>query len=307
MPMEVEQNLNTIQQPYAQLPIVGPSNVAQVQYVPPVAPGPYVGQETYVPPQPMAPPPVVLPPSGCDACGVAIEEGCIVVPYRSGWTFGFDAAVLEPQITRGEFGSWPDESTGAGRLMLGYEDPEGIGLRGIVWGLSDEFRAASEDVELRMGTFHFDIYKSIVSNRGGELLLGFGSDYGSLEFGLPDENDRSRFSGGGGSVFAEGYYPFLRKPRWELGFAGQTRMSVLFGNWRDDTGSVIPPTNHDTMTTFEMSSGLEFRRRFGLCADHYWFARIMGEYQVWRSDWMSNFAGTSVGLVGTNFSFGLNW
>jgi hypothetical protein len=299
-------NATNVRAPYAQLPIMpegSPPSAAlqplvQSQYLQPPATSPPPGSLTYVPPEGAAPP-------CCEVCGNPNE--CCSDCYRSGWTLAIDFAALEPRVTRGEFGSWPDEAAGAGRLTLGYEDPDGVGVRGIFWGLHDDVDAVSTDVELQMAAVHLDFYKSIVSPRHGEMLLGFGGAYGSLEFRLPDVDDRSRFTGGGASVFAEGYYPGIRRPRWELAFVGQTRMSLLTGDWRDDTHSVVAPTDNDTMSVFEISYGIEFRRRFGRLADHYWFVRLMDEYQLWTSDWMSNFIGSGVGLTGTNLSLGFTW
>jgi hypothetical protein len=307
VPMEMEQKLSTVQQAYAQLPLGTQTNVAQVQYAqPPAEQGPYFAPGTYVPPVSTETPCVIAPPTCCEVCGCtghcAEECNC----YRSGWTLGFDVAALEPQVTRGEFGSFPDEASAAIRATLGYEACDGWGIRGIFWGFHDDIDAVSDDVELQMGAFHLDLYKAITPGRG-ELLIGFGPAAGNLEFRLPDINGRSEFSGGGGSVFAEGYYPFWRRTRWEMAFTGQTRMSLLTGNWKDDTGSVIPPTDDDSMSVFEISYGWELRRRFGQYADHYWYVRIMSEYQRWTSDWMGRFIASGVGLTGTNFSFGVTW
>jgi hypothetical protein len=61
------------------------------------------------------------------------------------------------------------------------------------------------------------------------------------------------------------------------------------------------------MSITELAWGLEYRRSFGACLDHSWYAGILAEYQRWQSDWMSNLSGTSVGVSGLNIYTGINW
>jgi hypothetical protein len=303
LPMAVDANLANVQPAYAQLAVAPQPSVVQTQYVPPepAMPGPILA------PQPVDVPYVIAEPAPCcEVCGssggCSCDDGC----YRSGWTFGFELYGLRSHVTDSQFGRWTDDAGGAARFTLGYEWADGFGVRAIAWGYSDEERPPAGDVELSLGTIHLDMYKAIVTRRG-ELLLGGGPAIGNVEFWLPALRDRSEFNGAGGSIFVSGYAPFLERKRWEVGVIGETRVSLLVGDWEDDTGFVIPPTDGDTMSVLELAFGVEVRRRFGRLGDHYWFFRVMPEFQQWSSAWMDEFIDSSIGLAGTNFSLGVTW
>lgn len=225
---------------------------------------------------------------------------------RSGWKLGFELYGLQSHVTDGAFGRWPDDGGGALRISLGYEWMNGFGIRASSWGFGEDANLAGPDVELRMGTFQLDFYKAVVSGHG-ELTIGAGPAGSRLEFRLPSLNQETEFRGGGATVFAEGYYPFYRRPLWELAFVGETRMSLVTGDWRDNGGAIVDDTDGDTMSIWEIGFGLEFRRRFGRLGDHYWFIQAMPEHQVWSSPWMDSQLGSSVALTGMNLNFGLSW
>ncbi len=192
------------------------------------------------------------------------------------------------------------------RVVLGYEDPQGIGIRARFWGLGQEAEAQADDVDLGMGTFQLDLYKRIFLERG-EIVIGAGPASAGLEFD-PASDGHSRFEGAGGDVFVDGYYGLLYFERSELGAVVRARHSILLGDWRDTTGgTVVPRTDNDTMSITELAWGLEYRHPFGACQDHSWYVGVLAEYQRWQSDWMSNLAGTSIGVSGVNIYTGLNW
>ena len=102
--------------------------------------------------------------------------------------------------------------------------------------------------------------------------------------------------------------PLIEFDTSQLGAVARARYSILLGDWRDTTGGVIVPrTDNDTLSVTELAWGVEYRRRFGMCEDHSWFFGVLAEYQRWQSDWMSNLAGTSIGVSGLNIYTGLNW
>jgi hypothetical protein len=228
-------------------------------------------------------------------------------PLRtSSWTAAVELIPTVTRLTDWQFGRWEDDSTLALRLILGYEDPEGIGVRARFWGLSQDAETPADDVELNMGSFNLDLYKRVLLDRG-ELAFGGGPASGGLEFKLSDDT-HSRFEGAGGDMFLDGYYALVEFDKAELGAVARGRYTILLGDWRDTTGDlIVPSTDNDTMTVAELAWGLELRRRFGPCEDHSWFLGILAEYQRWQSDWMSNLAGTSIGASGVNFYTGLNW
>ncbi|MGD9635895.1 MAG: hypothetical protein AB7G28_11060 [Pirellulales bacterium] len=263
---------------------------------------PTSGTATFVSPYPapQSAGEVIIPPSTDAWCVPPQPPG-----RTSSWTAAIELIPSFAHVTDGQFGRWDDDGTLALRLLLGYEDPEGIGIRARFWALSQASETQLDDVELNMGKFDLDLYKRFFLERG-EIALGAGPSSGGLEFKL-DGDGHSRFEGAGGTVFLDGYYGLIYFDHSELGAVGRARYSMLIGDWRDTTGFLIPPTDNDTMGVTEIAWGLEYRSRFGPCEDHSWFVGVLAEYQRWQSDWMSNLAGTSVGVSGVNVYTGLNW
>jgi hypothetical protein len=243
---------------------------------------------------------VIVPPSSDNWC-LPQQEPC----RTSSWTAAIELIPTVTRVTDGPLGRWEDDSSLAIRLILGYEDPEGIGVRARVWALAQDAETSVDDVELNMGSFDVDLYKRVLIDRG-ELAFGGGPSSGALEFKLSD-NSYSKYEGAGATMFLDGYYGLVEFDKSELGAIARARYSILLGDWHDTTGFVIPPTDNDTMSIAELAWGLEFRRRFGQCDDHSWFIGVLAEYQRWQSDWMGRFAGSSVGASGVNIYTGLNW
>jgi hypothetical protein len=237
------------------------------------------------------------------------SDGWCLPPQEPGRTSSWTAAVeLIPTVTRitdGQFGRWEDDSSLAIRLILGYEDPEGIGIRARFWGLAQDAETPADDVELNMGKFDFDLYKRVLIDRG-ELAFGGGPSSGLLEFKLSD-GSYSKFEGAGATMFLDGYYGLIEFEKAELGAIARARYSILLGDWHDTTGVLLPSTENDTMSIAELAWGLEYRRRFGHGEDHSWFVGVLAEYQRWQSDWMTYFSGSSVGASGVNVYTGINW
>jgi hypothetical protein len=231
---------------------------------------------------------------------------CTGRPRYDHWMFDVELIPTLLHVTRGEFGSWDSDHAPAGRFTLGYEKADGIGVRGRFWAFDQEATTYDRDVDASAYLFQFDLYKRLIVG-DTEILLGAGSTAGHLEFELVPERTESDFSGGGYSLFAEGYQPLLRGEKSELGFVARGRMSMMIGNWDDTTGSVIPPTDRDTMTVFEIAVGAEYRRYFGEFEDKYWHLGLFVEGQRWESDWMGAFLGSSATFTGANVNFGVAW
>ncbi len=273
-------------------------------YPTPVLPAPTVippanGPTLYPPPEGMAD--RVVTPSSDSWCIPPQQPG-----RTSSWTAAVELIPSQTYVTDGQFGPWDDNGTLALRLLLGYEDPEGLGVRARFWGLSREAETQADDIELNMFKFDVDLYKRIWLEHG-DLAIGAGPSSGDVEFLLSDHT-HSYFEGAGGVIFVDGYYTLVDFDRSELGAIVRARHSILLGDWRDTTGGlIVPRTNNDTMSVTELAWGLEYRRRFGSCDDHSWFLGLLAEYQRWQSDWLSNLAGTSIGVSGLDIYTGLNW
>jgi hypothetical protein len=175
--------------------------------------------------------------------------------------------------------------------------------------------AQIEDVELRAGAFDFDLYKRFFID-DAELVLGGGPVSRILEFDQSG-NGYSRYSGGGLSLFAEGFVPLLEFPNSVLGQVGRARVALTTGDWKDTTdqmqsgapgpNNIVPGTDHDSLTATEFAWGLEYRRRFGREEDHSWYVAVLAEHQRWQSDRMGAFMGMSVSFTGLNLNSGISW
>ena len=227
--------------------------------------------------------------------------------YANGaWTVGVSVVPTEMNMTRGKFGTWDDDHGTAVRWVIGWEGPEGGGIRGRGWGFGLESDTPSaDDVELTAGMFSLDLYKRL-RGRQGELLLGVGTAGGQLEFHVPDYTN-TRFEGGGLGAFAEGRFPIHQFERGDLGVIGRGRYTVLRGDWHDKNVVLMPPTNHEMLSVFEAAVGLEYRHLFGRGDDHYWYVSLSSEIQQWQSPMMDQFLYSSIGFTGVGVDLGMVW
>ena len=270
---------------------------------------------TYIPPQPsgaqlmtIAPGEMVYPPSEC-------WDGPPVVCRTDSWNADVEFIVTNAHVTRANFGSWPEDEALALRLILGYEEPGGLGVRVRLWGMGQDVRAFSEDVEIQAAALDLDMYKRLLI-QDTQLALGIGPGSRTLEFSQRG-NGYSRFAGGGMSVFAEGSVPLACFERSELAMIGRARTTLLVGEWRDTTDqdsmgapgpeNIVPGTDDDSMSVVELAWGLEYRRRFGKRQDHDWSLGLLVEHQRWESEWMGVFMGSAVSFTGLNLRTSLTW
>jgi hypothetical protein len=227
-------------------------------------------------------------------------------PRSGDWTFGAEVGPSDLHLAGPFFGHF-DHSGVTFDFGLGYEWATGYGIRGEFWGFGQDANDARDDTEVGAATFDIDLYKRIFVDYT-ELVVGAGSRAADLDFRQTSDNTHSEFTGGGIDVFGEWYHPLYIGPVYEFAFVGLGRMSLVEGDWRDKTGgALVPDTNHDMLTIFEASFGLELRRRFGELHDKYWYISVMPDIQQWQSQWMTANVGSSAGFTGTNFNFGLAW
>jgi hypothetical protein len=112
-----------------------------------------------------------------------------------------------------------------------------------------------------------------------------------------DETVRS-FNGLGGSLAAEGFYPFLRFDKTDIGVTGRGRLSVL-GPLEDNLA------DSQAMLVDELGIGLDLRCRFGKHEEKMWLLRVGRDYQFW-SDVSAPFS-IDQRIEATSFTVGFAW
>lgn len=249
-------------------------------------------------PYPTYPQTMVAPPPG--------EPEWCESPYRnSAWRFEIAFIPTISHVSEMAFGDWEDDPSLAIRVKLGYEDPNGVGIRFQVWGFGqDDVRTPAANVALDASTFYIDFYKRLFID-DAELVLGAGVAGADLDFKFPFFNDEARFSGGGISVFGEGFYPIAQFRKVDIGSVARARIAILDGKWEDDGTPFIADTSHDMMTIMELAWGLQLRRRFGRLEDKYWYMEFVPEIQRWESASLPDTV--DPGFRGTAINFGLAW
>ena len=136
-------------------------------------------------------------------------------------------------------------------------------------------------------------------------MLGGGLAGSYLKYKLAHFSNKADYSGGGISIFGEGFYPLWQFKKTDIGSIGRGRIALMSGEWNDNGMPFINETDHDTMTIVEVAWGLELRRRFGLNEEKYWYIDLMPEFQRWDSASLPDAVDPS--FQGTNISFGLAW
>jgi hypothetical protein len=227
-------------------------------------------------------------------------------PYRSGgWRFGVDFIPTISNVSDAAFGDWEDDPSLALRLELAYESPSGFGVRTQIWGFSEsDVKTPASAVNLDASTFYFDLYKRFFIE-DAELALGGGLAGGHLGYGLPFFDEEADFTGGGVSLFGEGFYPFWRFRTTDIGGIANGRLTLLSGEWEDDGTPFMTDTDHDQTTIMELAWGLELRRRVGRQQDKYWYLRLMHDMQRWESSTLPD--AFDPGFDGTSISLGFSW
>lgn len=238
--------------------------------------------------------------------GPVCESPYLCGSPRSGdWTFGMEIGPSDLHLAGPAFGKYDQGGVSAG-IELGYEWATGYGIRAQLWGFGQDAQESRDDTEIRAATFDLDIYKKIFVDYT-ELVVGAGSRGADLDFRSTANDKHSEFQGGGINVFAEWYHPLYIGQKYDIAFIGLGRMSLVQGEWRDQTGTLVPDTNDDMLTILEASFGLEYRRRFGQRQDKYWYVSVSPDIQQWQSQWMGAHVGSSAGFSATNFNFGVAW
>jgi hypothetical protein len=211
-------------------------------------------------------------------------------PYRrTGWRFGFMPGVTD------------DGNEFTVRATLGYEHADGLGKRAELWLLNDDYGIGFNHVELWASTLYFDYYKRFYYNEA-ELLLGGGWALGYQNFEL-DSRPINRFYGGGGSVVAEGFLPFVDGRRSDFGAVVRGRVGALVGYWDQEWGG--DAFDDWVMLVEEFAWGLEYRQLFGKNDSHFWYLNVMRQLNHWGGAELPYTSDTII--EGTAMNLGIAW
>jgi hypothetical protein len=227
------------------------------------------------------------------------------IPRSGHWEIGFEFGPSDLHLAGPEFGRY-DHHGDTFTMNLGYEMDTGYGIRGEFWGFAPTAEETRVDVDANASTFDVDLYKRFTINYSS-LTVGVGGRGANLDFRETATDRHSQFNGGGLNIFGAWDHPLYIGQKQDISFVGLGRMSILQGEWRDNTGDLVADTNDDMMTILEVSYGIEFRRRFGQNLDKFCFFDVMVDVQDWQSSWMTANVGSSAGFYGVNFSAGVSW
>ena len=179
-----------------------------------------------------------------------------------------------------------EDATLAVRPYLGWESSTGTGIRTRLWffegqvqnvvspsyfnyyALFDDYVYLT-DIEsnytVSASYFDIDFYRRLYYDRTS-LLFGVGTKAASVStehtgfFG--GQTFEEEYRAGGVSVFAEGNHPLYLGPKYECGFIGYGRISLLTGEV-ESGNRLIHHEDYDLdMSIVEIGLGLELKRKF---------------------------------------------
>lgn len=234
----------------------------------------------------------------CLPCVSRSTRGC---QRYDPWFAGADVGVTDVSYASSSFSIVDDETGVSVRPYLGWESRRGVGFRMQAWlfGANTAALPASEEevFELSVGaaTLDIDFYRRFNLD-DTTLAVGAGVRSAAAMFEFPNEAETT-VSGGGVSLFLEGYHPFRITECSEWALIGVGRISVLDGQTefegpettRVDAGLLIA----------EAGLGVEYRRHLP-SADLIFQVRT--EVQNWASGTMPD-----ITFATTAFRFGAEW
>jgi hypothetical protein len=189
------------------------------------------------------------------------------------------------------------------RLVMGYEDPCGIGARLRYWHYdhTTEILGTNDDITFQFGVADIEV-TSRFAIRKTDVVISGGGRWASIDVGLNDDfvntdmmmgltvaaDVRTQICGGCNKQWA--------------GIAGG-RWSTLGGNWEGSGQGFVPSVRDDNIVVQELYGGVEY-----MCCTkrgRILYARLTFEIQNWHSDAAAQLAGTdSIGFVGPGIHVG---
>jgi hypothetical protein len=246
---------------------------------------------------------------------------------EGGWYSAVDVGAMKQSDSL--FGingnTWGDEAA-APRLTIGWENEEGIGVRGELWHYQSEsanpyadarsyawffpeFYGASPTrpqfaMQLReevVTTLDLDVYKHVVLE-GDEVTFGTGVKAASESDTAPTTDmywgRTSRLSGVGFSLFANARKSIYAADTYDVAFIAGGRASCLWGE-SEYSNHLYSQQGSERFGIYEASAGVEWRREL---PNSVVYLRTQYETQLWDLH-----GDATVGFTGANVSLGITW
>jgi hypothetical protein len=189
------------------------------------------------------------------------------------------------------------------RIVIGYEDKQGIGGRIRYWHYDQSTENLTDPtlpIRFEMGVVDIEGTSRFGTDRA-ELVVSGGFRWTDARITLADApvaNDMP------GITFAADLRVIMcRERRWEWASVAGARYSLLGGDWEGAPNGFLAPNHDDNVTVNEFYGGFEYIQHYnGYDA----FARIVFEVQNWQSDVASQTAGAdSINFMGLGVHTGM--
>jgi hypothetical protein len=278
----------------------------------PVQPAAFVpdaefGSTHLAPPRELADSPEepVIAKCGCDESGCPESNACqcecesvhgvYFVEVQNWW--------MRAHVMENARGKLSERFEYSPRIVIGYEDKDGIGGRIRYWHydqVTENLTDPTLPIGFKMGVVDIEGTARFGTERA-ELVVSGGFRWTDARITLADAPVASDMPG---ITFAADLRVILcRECRWEWASIAGARYSLSGGDWEGAANGFLAPNHDDNVTVNEFYGGFEYiQHNKGYDA----FARIAFEVQNWQSDVASQTAGAdSINFMGPGVHVGL--
>jgi hypothetical protein len=245
------------------------------------------------PPSELADPPEpeqVSAKCGCRECSCPEKNTCqsVCEPANGVYFVELQHLWLRTHIMENAIGKLTERFEYSPRIVVGYEDDEGIGGRIRYWHydqLTENMTVPTDPILMEFGVVDIEGTSRFGTERA-ELVVSGGFRWTDARITLADAAVAADMPG---ITFAADLRVILCRERcWEWASIAGARYSLLGGDWEGAANGYLEPNRDDNVTVNEFYGGFEYIRHFkGYDA----FARIAFEVQNWLSDAASQTAG----------------
>ncbi len=236
-----------------------------------------------------------------ESCGCA--DQCGQTNYCGKYYTEVQITWMRTHINEDVVGKLSEQYKFTPRLIMGYEDPNGVGARIRYWRYNHTTETVRnrDEIVLDFTTVDFEA-TSRFQTRRTDLVLAGGFRWFDGEIGSDGRAVNSQMPGF--TVAGDLRSVFCGNCRSQWATVGGARWSILGGNWEGRSG-LVDPTRDDNLVVQELYGGVEYAcHRGGMDI----YTRLVLEVQNWRSDVIGNQTDTdSIGLIGPGVHFGANF